>query len=60
MGVAEDQALYIRKRLLRLHEMNRTIIPKRQWMAMEKCILWQLAGAANPWMGGEAREIEAL
>jgi hypothetical protein len=33
-----DEALYLRMRLLRLHEMNRMLIPKRQWMKMEKCI----------------------
>lgn len=34
-----DEALYIRMRLLRLHEMNRIIYPKKLWKKMERCLI---------------------
>lgn len=34
-----DEALYLRKRLLRLHEFNRILYPKLKWKRMENCIL---------------------
>jgi hypothetical protein len=36
---ASDSALYLRMRLLRLHEMNRILYPKRQWTRMETCLI---------------------
>lgn len=35
----EDEALYLRKRLLRLHEMNRIVYPAKIWRKMEECLI---------------------
>lgn len=41
MSSIADSALYIRQRVIRLHELNRMLYPKRKWMAMMKCVLAQ-------------------
>jgi hypothetical protein len=37
--MGQDEATYLRKRLLRLHEFNRILYPKKTWTRMEKCLL---------------------
>lgn len=39
MGTGADEALYLRKRLLRLHGLNKILIPKKKWIAIEECLL---------------------
>lgn len=39
MSTLSDSALYLRQRLIRLHDFNRMLYPKRKWMSMMKCIL---------------------
>lgn len=34
-----DEALDIRMRLLRLHELNRIVYPKKVWKKIEKCLI---------------------
>jgi hypothetical protein len=34
-----DEALYLRMRLLRLHNFNRIIYPKKTWKRMEECLI---------------------
>jgi hypothetical protein len=42
----EDDALYLRSRLLRLHEMNRIVYPKKRWAQIERCIIESTRPAA--------------
>lgn len=37
--MGQDEATYLRMRLLRLHEMNRILYPKKAWQRMEECLV---------------------